>query len=978
MKKKKSVGTVKSEHPVVIGVGASAGGLEALQDFLSHVPVDIKDASIIITQHLSPSYKSMLVQLLSRSTKRTVVEIESGMKIDPNVVYITPPDHELVIKKYKLLLNKSAHVIGPKPSIDAFFTSLALELKNKTIGIILSGTGSDGANGIRAIKRAGGLTIVQEPQTAKYDGMPVSAIRTEAVDLVLAPEKIGEEIKEYLTNPSYMQHIETPLLPTKDAMTDILNLLSKRTQTDFSKYKQTTIVRRLEKRLSLLKMTSLEDYVKFVKENPTELNQLFQTVLIGVTEFFRDTEAIASLEKTLESIITKKAMNEPIRIWVCGCSTGEEAYSIAIIVSNILKERVANHHIQIFATDIDEKALETARRGVFPAASVENVPSKLIKTYFMKLPDGKFEVSKSIRAMILFSKHDATANPPFLKLDMVSCRNLLIYFNIDLQKYILSVFHYALNIEGILFLGKSETVGQYGDLFSTVDGASKIFKRTTSNRSRTFAISHFQPSRVFATDPVSGGEKGKMSVTDMVKETLFKTYEYPFVIINENFEIQEIYGDVRLVLNLGEGIVNMSILKLIDKQLNLELHSILTKAVKDRVPVKGKIRGFEFMERKYYVKIIAKPLLYTQQSSELFIIIFEFFNDEEETQYFLPPTAANLDPRLEEMEKELQATREHLQTYVEELETSNEELQSLNEELQSTNEELQSSNEELETSNEELQSTNEELQSAYVELKQLNSLISGKDEELKRSAMHLTSLINSNPEGLMLLDTDFRILTYNRSSVRMFRNFFYKKLKEGDSIISFLPASVLGVCSEKLTEARNGMESAGNEFTIQLKNNNSVIIRINFFPVFNDAKKVVSIITNYLDVTHAEMIKGKLAVTEKLLSSVFKVSRHGICITDESGMFVDFNDAYLRIYGYRRSELIGKPFTTVVPESFRKKAVKLYQQFMKDGTEPPTVWTVVRKSGKEISIRVEATMLKDDRGDKFKVTSIQPIDKRTA
>ncbi|NUN68332.1 MAG: PAS domain S-box protein [Bacteroidetes bacterium] len=977
MKRKKDTSHPAFVPPYVIGVGASAGGLEALQDFLSHVPDSLRNISIIITQHLSPSYKSMLVQLLSRSTKRTVVEIESGMRIEPNIVYITPPDNELVIKKYKLLLNKSAHVIGPKPSIDAFFTALALELKNKTIGIILSGTGSDGANGIRAIKRAGGLTIVQEPQTAKYDGMPVSAIRTEAVDLVLAPEKIGEEIREYLTNPSYLQHIETPLLPTKDAMTDILNLLSKRTQTDFSKYKQTTIVRRLEKRLSLLKMTSLEDYVKFVKENPTELNQLFQTVLIGVTEFFRDTEAIASLEKTLESIIARKAVNEPIRIWVCGCSTGEEAYSIAIIVSNILRERVANHHIQIFATDIDEKALETARRGVFPASSVENVPSKLIKTYFVKLPDGKFEVSKSIRAMILFSKHDATANPPFLKLDMVSCRNLLIYFNIDLQKYILSVFHYALNIEGILFLGKSETVGQYGDLFSTVDGASKIFKRTTSNRSRTFAMSHFQPSRVFSSDPVTGGDKGKMSVTEMVKETLFKTYEYPFVIINENFEIQEIYGDVRLVLNLGEGIVNMSILKLIDKQLNLELHSILTKAVKDRVPVKGKIRGFEFMERKYYVKIIAKPLLYTQQSSELFIIIFEFFNDEEETQYFLPPAGANIDPRLEEMEKELQATREHLQTYVEELETSNEELQSLNEELQSTNEELQSSNEELETSNEELQSTNEELQTAYVELKQLNSLISGKDEELKRSAMHLTSLINSNPEGLMLLDTDFRILTYNRSSVRMFRNFFYKKLKEGESIISFLPASVLGICSEKLTEARNGIESAGNEFTIPLKNHGTAIIRINFFPVFNDAKKVVSIITNYLDVTNVEMIKGKLAVTEKLLSSVFKVSRHGICITDEKGMFVDFNDAYLRIYGYRRSELIGRPFTTVVPEPMRKKAVKLYQQFMKDGTEPPAEWTVVRKSGKEISIRVEATMLKDDRGDKFKVTSIQPIKKRT-
>jgi two-component system CheB/CheR fusion protein len=975
MARKKDLARTKNENPIVVGVGASAGGLEALQDFLSHFPADLKNVTIIITQHLSPSYKSMLVQLLSRSTAKPVLEIVSGMKIETNNVYITPPDHELVIKKNKLLLNKSSHAIGPKPSIDAFFTSLALELKNKTIGVILSGTGSDGSNGIRAIKKAGGLTIVQEPQTAKYDGMPVSAIRTEAVDLVLSPEKMGEEIKEYLTNPQYMQHIDTPLLPTHDAMTDILHLLSKRTQTDFSKYKQTTIVRRLEKRLSLLKMASLEDYVKFVKENPTELNHLFQTVLIGVTEFFRDTEAITALEKTLESIMAKKQENEPIRIWVCGCSTGEEAYSIAIIVSSILKERVANHHIQIFATDIDEKALETARRGVFPAASVENIPSKIVKSYFLRTAEGKYEIIKSIRSMILFSKHDATANPPFLKLDMVSCRNLLIYFNIDLQKYILSVFHYALNIEGILFLGKSETVGQYGDLFSTVDASSKIFKRTTGNRSRSFTVAHFQPSRVFTTDGGTHTEKGKLSVTEMAKETLFKTYEHPFVIINENFEIQEIYGDVRLVLNLGEGIVNMSILKLIDRQLNLELHSILTKAVKDRVPVKGKIRGFEFMERKYFVKIVAKPLLYTQQSSELFIIIFEFFNEDEDTAFFLPQNSANLDPRLEELEKELQATREHLQTYVEELETSNEELQSLNEELQSTNEELQSSNEELETSNEELQSTNEELQTAYVELKQLNSLISSKDEELKQSSAHLSSLIDSNPEGLMLLDTEFRILTFNRSSVRMFKNYFYKRLKEGESIITYLPASVLGVCSTKLNDARRGIESVGNEFMIALKDGGKVILRFNFFPVFNESKKVVSIITNYFDVTTSELIKTKLNDTERLLSSVFKVSRMGICITDSNGVFVNFNDAYLRIYGYKRNELIGKPFTIVVPDAAKKKAAVLHKQFIRDGVEPPAEWTVVRKDGKQVKIGVEATLLTNDLGERFKVTSIHLIEK---
>lgn len=963
------------ESPVVIGVGASAGGLEALQEFLSHVPDALQNVSIIITQHLSPSYKSMLVQLLSRSTKREVVEITTDMAIEPDIVYITPPDHELVVKDGRLYLNKSTHVIGPKPSVDAFFTSLASERKKNCVGVILSGTGSDGANGIRAIKKGGGLTVVQEPHTAKYDGMPISAIRTEAVDLVLAPERMGDEIATYLTNPSALALSDAALFPSHDAMTDILNMLSKRTSTDFSRYKQSTIVRRLEKRLSLLHITTLDDYVKFVKENPAELDQLFQTVLIGVTEFFRDPEAFAILEKMLGEVIAKKEPNEPVRIWVCGCATGEEAYTIAMVIAGILKERIGEYHVQIFATDIDEKALDTARRGVFPAASLERLPSRIVKSFFKKQSEGQYEISKSIRSMILFSKHDVTANPPFMKLDLVSCRNMLIYLNTDLQKYILSLFHYALAIDGLLFLGKSETVGQYGDLFGTLDGTAKVFRRAAGGRTKAFALSYFQPTRSYSADAAAMRDKARMSVGEMVKETLFKTYEHPFVIINETFEIQEIYGDVRLVLNLGEGVVNINILRLIDKQLNLELHAILTKAVKDRVPTKGKIRSFEFMGKPYFVKIVVKPLLYTQQSSELFIVVFEFYNGEEDALLVHPAAGQDVDPRIEELEKELRATREHLQTYVEELETTNEELQSLNEELQSTNEELQSSNEELETSNEELQSTNEELQTAYMELKQLNSLISAKDEKLKKSEAHLHSLINNMPEGMILLGTDLRVLIFNRSSARMFRENFGKQVREGTSIMTLMPKEAAPRCSGHFDDALDGRPTLGIVLEAANTSGKRTVLRTNIIPVVNDDRRTVSIIVHCTDMTQHAQVHSKLAMTERMLATVFRTAPYGICLTDAKGIFVDFNDAYRRMYGFKRAELLGQHFTVVVPPKDRKQARALHDAFIEKGKEPPAEWTVRRKDGRLSTVQVTATLLRNEEGAPFKLTSVHPADR---
>ena len=445
--------TEKIKKPFYIaGIGSSAGGLEALQDFLSHLPENLKNVAFIVAQHLSPTHKSMLVQLLSRETKLLVSEAKNGDTVEPNNIYITPPDNEISISGGKIWLQRPKGGIGPKPSVDILFQSLAEDIKENAIGIILSGTGSDGAIGVRHIKSTGGFVIVQEPQTAKYNGMPLASIETGLVDMVLAPDKMGEELSEITQNESYPRDLQLSAIENdSDSLESIFKLLSRRTGTDFANYKPSTIGRRLQKRLSSLKVNSIEDYLTYIEKNPQELDSLFNMILIGVTSFFRDANAFSEFEKVLLKIINSKAEGEPIRIWAPGCATGEEAYSLAILLSKNLKEKISDYNVQIFATDIDEKAITIARKGIYSTESLKEVPDDLVNQFFLK-KGNQFELLKSVRSLVLFSKHDLTSNPPFLKLDLICCRNLLIYFGSFLQKQIIPLFHYALKPNGYLFL----------------------------------------------------------------------------------------------------------------------------------------------------------------------------------------------------------------------------------------------------------------------------------------------------------------------------------------------------------------------------------------------------------------------------------------------------------------------------------------------------------------------------------------------
>lgn len=964
-------------NPVnIIAIGASAGGLEAIQDFLSHFP-NLENTSIIIAQHLSPTHKSMLVQLLSRQTSWNVEEAHDGETIQPRMVYITPPDKDITVDYDRIFLRKPSQPVGPKPSVDVLFQSLKKLDGRVLIGIIMSGTGSDGSMGLHALKKEGGIILVQSPESAKYDGMPQAAISTGLVDLILPPSKMGDEIHYILENNGKIResqeiYIEHP--PT--TMSKVFSLLGKRTGTDFSNYKPATIQRRLTKRLNTLGIHSLEEYLAYIEKNPAEIDEMFKTILIGVTKFFRDEDAFHALQFILEDIIARKKKTDQIRIWVPGCSTGEEAYSIAILIYKILQKNGDVYPVQIFATDIDEQAIAIARKGIYSHESLEHIPQEIQEEFFIR-KGSQFELVKNIRSMVLFSKHDVIQNPPFLKLDLISCRNLLIYFNLSLQQQIIPIFHYALNNNGYLFLGKSETIGQFTDLFNTIDQKNKIYQKKKAESIHPIRLSGFKTAFDLKVSKADSLERETIeeakTIPSLVKDTLYETFEYPYVIVDENYNIQEVYGDVRLFLGLAQGTIQVNILKMINPELQIELRSLLTKAVKEKISIKSQIKKIEIFEKVYYVRFSVKPLLHSPPNRNLFMIIFENLDIEpyiEKAEKISNDELINL--KIQELEQELAATKEHLQTYIEELETSNEELQSLNEELQSTNEELQSSIEELETSNEELQSTNEEIQIAYAELKITHEELERKEKEIIENQANLNALLNNNQQAFILIDSSYRIITFNNKAFEVFRKLGKSELAIGNTLIDYIPPGQLEAFLYSFNQATQG-KSSEMEMTITYNDGQVKHFILNFSPVIGENQSIHQVTIGLIDITELRKAIYEVNFKERLLSSLFHTIPVGICITDSEGKFFDVNQVYCDIYGYKKEELIGKHFTIVVPDKDKEYLKNLHDRFIESGEELPKFFQVVRKDGKIFTISVKANLLIQPDGSRFKVTSLVEV-----
>lgn len=967
----------KDKPLYIIGIGASAGGLEALQEFLSKLPSDIENIAIVIAQHMSPTHKSMLVQLLSRETRLSVSEAIHGEKVLENKVYITPPDKDIAIVGNSIELRRTIMPTGPKPCVDVLFNSMASSVGARSIGVILSGTGSDGAGGIKALKEAGGITIAQEPQTAKYNGMPLAAIETGAVDMVLPPDKMGEEIRESLLHPGQQRVIANSIPPDDSPLGQIFRILSERAGTDFSNYKPSTICRRLEKRFVTLKMPNIETYVEYLLKTPGEAEALFNSILIGVTSFFRDQEAYNAIKPILEKIIASKKVGDPIRIWVPGCATGEEAYSIAILLSELLKGKTQEYNIQIFATDIDEEAIAHARKALYEDISLKGLQPKILKSYFIQKND-KYELIKPIRSLVLFSRHDLVSNPPFLKLDLLSCRNLLIYFGANLQKHIIPVFHYALNPNGYLFLGKSETVGQFSDLFATLDGKNKIFQRKIGNALHAIKLSAFKTGRTIAQPNPKKVTKQELSLSDLVKETLYINYDHPYAIVNDTFDIVEIFGNVQNYLSLPSGTMNVNILKMIRQDLLIELRSLLAKSHKDVSECKSNIKKLITGERSSYIRIHIKPLLSNGDQNKLSLVIFEEMEMEDLTIYTekVNTDATEADyMRIRELEHELAATKEHLQTYIEELETTNEELQSLNEEMQSTNEELQSSNEELETTNEELQSTNEEIQIAYGELKMNNEELNNKEHQLQEVQKNVQALLNNTLQGFVLVDHTYKIITFNNQAHHIWQKLDKKNLHKDDSIIDHIPSDQLTGFIEQFQKCLSG-ETIDTQYTFKTSQNKELITQINFTPVIDSSSKVTVISIGILDITKEIKVIKKLQSAEHMFSSLFESANIGINVTDKAGYIKKVNPMFCEIFKYEKDELIDKNITELLVESDREAAVKVHDNVFAGVNTGPKEWSCIRKDGKIIHVYQNFNIFKDQDGELYKVTTTTDITER--
>ncbi len=749
----------ESTFPIV-GMGASAGGLEALEKFFSNMPHDSGIAFVII-MHFDPSAKSVMADILKAYTKMEVFQVEDGMKVEPNRVYIIPPNRDMAILHRTLHLYEPIVSKGIRHPIDFFFRSLADDQKENSICIILSGTGTEGTLGLKAIKGEGGMVMVESMESAAYDGMPRSAIATGLVDYILSPEKMPRQLVSYV-NQFYAKKIKPEIIVTEhivNYLKKIIILIRTLTGIDFSPYKQSTIIRRIERRMSLHQIKNISDYVRYLQENQPEIQILHKEFLIGVTSFFRDPAVFEVLkEKVLPEILKNNSLDQPVRVWVPACSTGEEAYSIAIILKEYMDELKSNLQVQVFATDVDRDAVETGRLGVYPGNITVDISPERLNRFFIKNQD-TYSIKKEIREMVIFAPQNVIGDPPFLRLDLISCRNLLIYLVPESQKKLLLLFHYSLNPGGYLFLGSAETTGEFTELYSAVDKKWKIYK-CIGERAHLPLMAGHAPAWVEVQK--AGEIKTRIKISEKIEKMLLDTYTPPCAIINEKGDLLYIHGRTGKYLEPAPGNFRSSIIDMAREGLRTELNIGIHRAVTQKKDVIFRDLNVKTNGAVQTIDLTVKPI----KESAMQGLIMVTFEDVSSAHPSRPVKSTykskQAKEHIAELENQLKSTKENLQATIEELQTSNEELKSANEELMSANEELQSTNEELNASKEELQSLNEELVT-------LNAEHQATIEEQSKTVSDLNNVIASTEIATLFLDNDLRIRDYTPAVTKVIK-----------------------------------------------------------------------------------------------------------------------------------------------------------------------------------------------------------------
>ena len=832
----------------VVGIGASAGGLEALEQFLAHVPKG-SGMAFVIVQHLDPTRKGIMPELLQRATGMKVIQVNDRTQIQPNRVYVIPPNKDMSILHGALHLLEPASARGLRLPIDFFLRSLAQDRQEHSSGVILSGMGSDGTLGLRAIKEKAGVVLVQDPATAKFDGMPRSAIDAGLADIVAPVDQLPARILAYLKRTPLL-NAAGPTLEEKaqSGLEKAIILLRAHTGHDFSLYKKNTFYRRIERRMGIHQIEKISGYIRYLQENSQELDLLFKELLIGVTSFFRDADTWEELrERVIPGLLASRPAGHNFRIWVPGCSTGEEAYSLAIVFKEAMgKLKPAKRFtLTVFATDLDKDGIAKARHGVYPQNIVADVKPERLSRYFSKV-EGGYRVATEIREMVVFAPQSLIMDPPFTKLDLLSCRNLLIYLAPEMQKKLIPLFHYTLNPGGVLFLGSAETVGNFTDLFASLGGKTRLYQRAeTAARLEPIEFPPaFTPPMPAETES-RPGTKAPPSLQSLADQLILEGYAPPAVLVNDKGNILYVSGRTGKYLEPAAGKANWNIFAMAREGLRYELTSGFQKALQKtgKVVLKGLHLGGSGGD--HFVNITVQRL---EEPGSLRGLVMIVFADVASPLAAPGPGRFRRSPghhaQLSELERKHQAVSMELQTTREEMQTSQEELRSTNEEMQSTNEELQSTNEELTTSKEEMQSLNEELQTVNAELQ-------AKVDELSRSNNDMKNLLNSTDIATLFLDNDLKVRRFTTQATKII------KLIPGDvgRPITDLASDLL--YPELTADAREVLQKLGfAEKPVKARDGRWFTVRIMPYRTLDD--RIDGVVITFADITVAKTLEAQL------------------------------------------------------------------------------------------------------------------------
>jgi len=887
----------------VVGLGASAGGLEAFEQFFSSMPPDCGIAFVLVP-HLDPTHASMMSDLLKRYTTMKVIEVKDKMRVEPDRIYVIPPNKDLSIREGILHLSAPQEPHGLRMPIDYFFRSLAEDCGERAICIILSGNGTDGTMGLRAIHGAGGMSMVQEVSTAKYDGMPRSAISTGLSDYVLPVQKMPTQLDSYIRHTFLKKAVKIPsgTEKTPETIQKILAIIKNKTGHDFSFYKKSTINRRIERRMNLHDIEDPSTYARYLQEHPDEVKMLFKELLIVVTSFFRDPEAFEVLKKKiLPKYLEGKPESYTVRIWVPGCATGEEVYSLAIILRECMEEMKREFKVQIFGTDIDEDAINTARAGVYPSNISIDVDAERLRRFFVK-QENSYRIKKDIRETAIFSIQNVVKDPPFTKMDIISCRNLLIYLENELQNKLLPVFQYSLKQDGILFLGTSETIGGFVNLFAVIDKKWKIFKCKESTPS-TCMIPLQEPSRMFAPVLHRGEERiartEDVNIDELAHRALLEKFAPPCAIINDQGNILYIHGRTGKYLEPAHGKPNLNILEMAREGIQLELRSAIHTVVTRKKDVIYEGLQVKINGSYQTINLSVKQVNGLKDKPGLLMVVFEDVVQTKKGAKKKGILAQKYDKHALKLEQELKYTKESLRATVEELQASNEELKSTNEELQSSNEELQSTNEELETSKEELQSVNEELIT-------VNSELQSKIDQLSRTENDMRNLLDSVKMGIIFLDNNLHVKRFTMAATRVFNLISSDVGRPISHIVSNLEYDNLIADAQEVLD-----KLVLKEIEVRTKDKKWFLVRIvPYRTMENVIEGVVITFTDINQVKQAEEELNKLNIAiqtaRKFAEGIVETIREPLIVLDADLRVMSANKSFFNTFKVRKDETEGR------------------------------------------------------------------------